>query len=85
VQPSVPAITHVCSSLLLLLLLVLTLTAIPYGMKLAGGMRMPSWFDIHDAPITSVSQNRPVASLLPCAASSLLLPYVCVREEIREG
>lgn len=57
----------------------LTLTAIPYGMKLAGGMRMPSWFDIHDAPITSVSQNRPVASLLPCAASSLLLPYVCVR------
>jgi lysophospholipase-2 len=26
--------------------------------ELAGGMRMPSWFDIHDTPITSVSQNH---------------------------
>lgn len=80
-QPSVPAITPVCSSLLL----VLTLTAIPYATKLAGGMRMPSWFDIHDAPITSVSQNRPVASLLPCAASSLLLPCVCVRACVKRS
>ncbi|XP_066349914.1 uncharacterized protein [Miscanthus floridulus] len=36
-----------CSSLLLL-------TAIPCA-KFAGGMRMPSWFDIHDTPITSKS------------------------------
>ncbi|AQK47105.1 Carboxylesterase SOBER1 [Zea mays] len=49
------------------------------------GMRMPSWFDIHDAPITSVSQNRPVASLLPCAASSLLLPCVCVRACVKRS
>jgi hypothetical protein len=46
----------------------------------SGGMLMPSWFDIHDAPITSVrylchNENSPVYAMLAEARKGTIVMF----------